>query len=460
MKMRIKVLSLWILFSLVATAANGGRWVIGYYPEWNYSLYPYDRIDYSQLTHICHAFVHPRSDGSIEYSPGLIVPGLIPTAHANHVKVLISVGGWGYDDAFTALASNEKSRNRFIRELKDFILLYGYDGADIDWEYPDDKDEANCTALFLGLRAAFDQAGITWLTAAVSSRVCHGIDYHVLCDKLDWFGVMTYDYHGAWTSHAGHVAPLYSSPLDSDGSMDQSRRDYTNILPTEKICLGIPFYGYDFTADGLWQANTGSKTPSVPYRKINEYLASGYVRSWDEICRVPYLTNPDGAHIISYDDSLSVRLKSEYIDDHDLAGVIIWAIGFDYDSLTHRQPLLEIVGGRLIQGESNGLNRMKTDHKDKELLPDIPPEPIPVSPNRRPNDFQPDSVIRFQLSTPTRVVIRLFDPAGREVAVILDMLSLPGDYEINLNNYEVPAGIYHYRLQAGDYHETGSVKIQ
>lgn len=41
-------------------------------------------------------------------------------------------------------------------------------------------------------------------------------DVKVLSDKLDWISVMTYDFHGQWDKHTGHVAPMYIHPDDDD----------------------------------------------------------------------------------------------------------------------------------------------------------------------------------------------------------------------------------------------------
>lgn len=428
-----------VLIVLFAQTTSRGRMVIGYYPSWGYATYPYYKIDYTQLTHICHAFIYPQNDGSITKDSWFIVPEFIPAAHAHNVNVLVSVGGWGFDAQFTALASHAASRNRFVNQLKDFILANGYDGADIDWEYPGSADKANCTALFTELRYAFDLAGIKYLSAAVSSRECNGLNYEVLNDKLDWFGIMTYDYHGAWTSHSGHVAPLYSYSRDYDGSVDESYRYYIKNLPANKICLGMPFYGYDFTTAELWSKNTSSTTPSVDYKDIQSKRNSGFQYNWDDICKVPYLTHPSSTHVICYDDTLSIRLKGEYITRKSVAGVIIWAIGFDYDSKTNRQPLLEIVGGLLKNSEPTHLSALLADTYS--------------------NPYSSGTVIQFQLSMQTRVIIKIFTVLGQEVATIHDKVISQGSYEVNFDGDGLPGGDYFYQLQAGEYHETGKMVL-
>jgi chitinase len=141
-----------------------------------------------------------------------IYPELIYTAHLHGVKVIVSLGGWGRDKGFGPMAAGAQARKRFVENLTDFCIRNGYDGADLDWEYPLQKDRENFVRLISELRQAFDKAHLEILTAALPSKdYRNGYDIERLKDKLSWFGIMTYDFHGAWTSHMGHNSPLYSS---------------------------------------------------------------------------------------------------------------------------------------------------------------------------------------------------------------------------------------------------------
>ncbi|MGE5621272.1 MAG: glycosyl hydrolase family 18 protein [archaeon] len=314
---------------------------IGYYPDWVYQTYPYTAIDYSGLTHIVHSFIFPQNDGSITTDSYFLVPGLITTAHQNGVKVLVAVGGYGYDAQFTSLAGSAAYRANFVNNLKNFILQNGYDGADIDWEYPGSADKANCLALFQELRAAFNTAGIELLTVAMPATDWGGgYDIPNMLNLVNWFGVMTYDYHGSWTSHSGHVSPLYKSPSDVDGSVDESYTWYTTHgVPANKLCLGMAFYGYDFTSADLWASSSAAS--SVTYKNANAKIAAGYTYNWDNICKMPYLRDAAHTHTVCYDDTNSIKMKCDYAVAKNTMGSIIWALSHDYDG--SKAVLLTIV---------------------------------------------------------------------------------------------------------------------
>jgi len=97
------------------------------------SLIPYDK-----LTHINYSFLTPKDDGTFNLiSNGWKLKLIAENAHAHNVKVLISVGGWGWDSQFETVAANPELRAAFVQNLKAFVDEYQLDGADIDWEYPD-----------------------------------------------------------------------------------------------------------------------------------------------------------------------------------------------------------------------------------------------------------------------------------------------------------------------------------
>lgn len=95
-------------------------------------------IPYERLTHINYAFLIPNEDGSFApLTNGWKLKTIVAQAHEAGVKVLISVGGWGWDEQFETLAAAAATRTTFVQNLTAFVNEYNLDGADIDWEYPD-----------------------------------------------------------------------------------------------------------------------------------------------------------------------------------------------------------------------------------------------------------------------------------------------------------------------------------
>ena len=109
-----------ILIILISVSSMGQqKEVVGYFPSWNWqhknSLMTYDKIPFKKLTIIDYAFWHPLLDGTIAginpASDSLILygrigkPSLVPLAHENKVKVMLSIGGWDDSQNFPAVAS-------------------------------------------------------------------------------------------------------------------------------------------------------------------------------------------------------------------------------------------------------------------------------------------------------------------------------------------------------------------
>jgi chitinase len=201
--------------------------IIGYITEGGVvELVPFDR-----LTHINFAFVIPNEDGSLKpVGNTFLLKKLVNAAHQRSVRVLPSVGGWGWDAQFEAMASAPETRKVFIDNIITFMNQCNLDGVDIDWEYPDAGQSAqNYAALMHELRAALPAGKL--LTAAVPALGpnADNILQETFAD-VDFLNLMVYDGdHGA-----GHSPYQYA--VDSLAYWEKRG------LPKEKTVLGVPFY--------------------------------------------------------------------------------------------------------------------------------------------------------------------------------------------------------------------------
>lgn len=338
---------------IASGAAQSPKRLIAYYhfdalkatPRYNA-----DQIPYKKLTHLIHVVVQPTSvgDGTVEAFEGALEPTLVPHAHAAGVRVIACVQGAAA--LFSKIAADEVSRNRFGASLREFIDKYGYDGVDIDWEVPVGAIEvANCTKLMQAIRAAMPAPRYLISMATTSTPGRWGeFDFAGLTPVLDFYNVMTYDFHGPWTNHTGHNSPLFSAASDTghDGSLDDTVGLYLNQfgVPPEKINLGTAFYGYEFPVAGLSGACNCEKT--TPSRKYGSYIKQhvnrdGWTRRFDPVAMSPYLVHEaDPAGFITYDDPESTMRKVVYaLQVRDLGGVFMWELSADYDGTS--QDLLD-----------------------------------------------------------------------------------------------------------------------
>jgi chitinase len=294
----------------------------------------------------------PGEGGSLAIPAGFVMPELLELAHSAERTVILDVGGGRSYEAFASVLADPTERGTFVQNLTRFILEQGYDGASIDWEFPQTPgDGQNLSALMAELRASFDAADRDLqLSVAVSSNEKRGqwIDAEAITPKVDYYLVMTFGYYGPWSSESGHNAPLYPPPPQEGPSrcVDQSLRYWieTRGVPRSKILMGLPFFGLWFDSEDLYQAFT--ETRQADYRNIKPLVNSGYSYHWDDSSQVPYLIHDDSPGVWSYDDPHSVAIKVDYVLSNGLGGVAIWDLTMDLVAGEHE--LLKAIAHKLM----------------------------------------------------------------------------------------------------------------
>lgn len=260
--------------------------VVGYMPSWSGSV---SAIQFSKLTHINYAFALPTYTGGLQpiENPSKL-SSLVSSGHANGVKVLIAIGGWnnGDDGAFEALAANAGYRTNFVNAVVNFVNQYGLDGADIDWEYPNDGASANnYLTLMTQLSNALHAQG-KLLTAAVvgtgGSSILSGV-----FNVVDFLNLMAYDYNSY-----EHSTYTYAS---------QSLSYWKGRgLPASKAILGVPFY-----ARPSWKSY--SQLLSEGASPNSDYFGSDYYNGLPTIRSKTNLAYDQGGGIMMWELSQDVN---------------------------------------------------------------------------------------------------------------------------------------------------------
>jgi chitinase len=304
------------------------------------------QINYRLYTHLCHAFLVADAEGRIRTGHDVPSPRLVSEAHKEGVKVLLSLGGWGWDAQFAAIIAHPESEDRYVKAVMDVVEKTGYDGLDLDWEYPDTKDEvAGFERLTRTFRARLDAVGKAkgqpmFLTMAASSNpgTLSWLHKEFLLETMDWINVMTYDYAGDWTDYAGQNAPLFASSKEPGGGRRSTQRSMDYLLkekglPADRLAVGIPLYGRGFPVAEPYASTRGvpkRRLPRGDYANLHKLLnEQHWVRRWDDETKTPWLLAPDRSAVFGYDDAESVALKTEWAMKQGFRGVFFWQVNAD-----------------------------------------------------------------------------------------------------------------------------------
>jgi len=337
-----------------ATNAPLTKRLIGDYGYWSRTQVPpysSEQIPFKKLTHINHAGVSFDANGNLTVPSGFLEKALLDKAHANGVRVMLLLSGDfdGMETATGGLTALLKSVHAFIQE-------YGYDGVDIDWEYPASAaDAAFFRSLLLGLRSVLPAPQYI-ISADVAPWGGSGYDFPDTKYIVDYFNVMTYDCAGPWTDSAQLNSAIFPDPNNPEpwdcepgGSVKEAIDIYEGLqIPPTMLNMGTPFYGYVYhQANALWgYCPNEDCSNSVDYENYGTFFKQrinqeGWRTFYDPYSLVPYMLKADGSDgFITYDDASSTFYRVSYTDwTRGLGGTFIWELDADYDGST--QDLLD-----------------------------------------------------------------------------------------------------------------------
>jgi chitinase len=315
-----------------------------------YVFGPPRNIDFRLYTHLCHAFLVADGEGTLQKRETVPSRELTTDAHKAGVKVLLSLGGWGWDKQFASIVSRPESEERYVRAVVEIVDGFDYDGIDLDWEYPDTEPEvAGFERLALRFRKELDAIAarkktpmILTMAASANPGTLRWLSREFLLDTMDWINVMTYDFTGDRTGYAGHHSPLFASskqPGDNPRSTERTMHHLVEErgLPADRLAVGIPLYGRGFAVAEPYASTRDAprakgRVPQGNYSNLHRLLnEQGWQRRWDDETRNPWLIGPDRDRpvVIGYDDAESVAIKTRWALKQGFRGVFFWQVAAD-----------------------------------------------------------------------------------------------------------------------------------
>lgn len=256
------------------------------------------------------------------------------------IKIVLSIGGWEAD-GFSQAAETADGRNKWAESVVRLVEKYGFDGVDVDWEYPcSDKagiraisqDKENFTLLLETMRERLEDSKTLSIAAGALKSYLENTQMEKAAKFLDYVQLMTYDLCGEWDGVTGHHAGLYSYGEGTPNSDEIIRLFAQAGVPYEKMVMGAAFYSRG------WKGVEGGK-PGSPAAEIADVLSYGdiikeletgqsdYRKYWDEDAKAAYLYN--GSEFVTYEDARALQYKVKYVKEQEMFGLMYWEYGQD-----------------------------------------------------------------------------------------------------------------------------------
>jgi chitinase len=379
-----------------------GHVLAGWYAAWsargrNFTV---DQIPLDHLTHVFYAFASLDEAGMMvpgdpELDIGRVFgpepPGLTYHGHFAQLgllraaqpdlRLVVSLGG-GLGARFAALAASPEGRQAFIASALAFLDRYGFDGLDLDWEFPGIADRENLRLLVAGLRQAL---GTRWLSLSVGATAARlgALDLAGMSGDLDAFNLMAYDFHGSWDRQTGHQSALYPDRRDPAVLAGWQAGQY-NIrdaiqfclrsgVPARKLLLGCPAYGraWIVAAEGEPDGGPAAGSTDGRFRPAGNRKPAGTWQTgtydWDDLrnperwpaaerhhdpeSAASWFFDPDSGLFVSHDDERSVAAKARFVRSWGLGGMSFWHLGAD------RTGQLPAAAAGVLRGEGSPTGR-------------------------------------------------------------------------------------------------------
>lgn len=342
----IPLLLIFYCYSLSSIAQKNGKKndfaVIAYYAGRPTMV---DSFEVEKLTHLIFCFCHlkgKRLSVSNSRDSATILRMVELKKRNPQLKIILSLGGWGGCQTCSDVFSSKKGRRKFARSAKRLSNFFNTDGIDLDWEYPaiagypghafNLNDKTDFTKLVIQLRKKLgEEKEISFAAGGFSKFIDSSIEWKKVMEQINRVNLMSYDLVHGFSSVSGHHTPLYSTAKQPESTDNAVQKLLALGVSPGKIVIGAAFYGRFFQVSDTM--NNGLYQParfdhSFSYRSLSDSLsqANGFIQYWDTVALAPYAFNRQRKLLATYDDSVSVKRKAEYVRKNKLNGIMFWQL--------------------------------------------------------------------------------------------------------------------------------------
>ena len=331
-----------ILFISAFSQKGKGIAVIGYFAGPAKAL---DSFPIQKLTHLIFSFCHLK-DGKFSVdraADSACIQKMVSFKQKYPaLKIILSLGGWGGCKDCSPVFSTNKGRDVFATSVREVMEYFQTDGIDLDWEYPaiagypghpySPADRKNFTSLIKALRKKLgSKYELSFAAGGSYLFIDSSIEWKKVMKMTDKVNVMSYDLVHGFSKVSGHHTPLYSTREQKESGDNAIMRLIQAGVPANKIILGAAFYARMFEVSDT--SNHGLYRPArfyhgISYSRLFDTLttANGFVQYWDPVANAAYAFNAQRKIQVTYDDSLSIARKTEYVISKGLGGIMFWQL--------------------------------------------------------------------------------------------------------------------------------------
>lgn len=356
------------IFSLMQQQKNTSNEVFGFAPYWKFDNL--DNIDFSVLTTLAYFGVPVNSDGTLDKTDqGYLTfksdkaTQVFSKAHSYGTRVVLTLTNMD-NSSIEQLMDSQDAQNEVIKEAISEIKQRGIDGINVDFEYVGNPGQTykDDFSNFIGklnreLHNNIPNSKLTVSVYASAIKYPKIYDIATLSRQSDGLFMMAYDFAVKGSENAIPTAPLYGYKQGKYWyDVSTAVEDFLKVMPSNKLILGVPWYGYDYAVDKpavnaatgggytywykywispwywVWRQGYASAPSTIQTyaTSINEVKAEK--TGWDDLGKVGWKAykGDDGSwRMFFMEDSKSLGVKYDFAKKENLGGVGVWALGFD-----------------------------------------------------------------------------------------------------------------------------------
>ena len=317
-------------------ASKDSLQVFGWHASWLSNTY--QNYNYNLLTTLSYyaCTMSKENDSLLHYrTPSWTssnVSKLIKLAEGDECNVLLTLKS-DDKDAITLLLEDSLAQEQNISILINLTdTIQHLNGVNIVFDGLPLSHSGQLTAYIKKLSSALKKEGKSIVLSLPAIDFGNKYNIKELNKYVDQFVVMGYNYYHAKSAKAGPVAPLKGDRKWGRFHLKKTVDDYLKAgLPKSKFILAMPHYGAVWQVDSLKNGRVKHRFHKhLEYREIMEKIGKNKI-DYDSVSHTAHITykNNSRTYICYFDNAKSLNHKIDWVKKQRLAGIGIWALGYD-----------------------------------------------------------------------------------------------------------------------------------